>query len=386
MRTGRLIRITPLPGLASLALSSFLIGVALLMAGTTLVRAGGPTGQIRIVGLSREDSVTRLRWEGGFPPFRVQFKQDLNGTWMEHPRPLGTNEFVIATDGEARFFQIRTECEPLEITDFHYTQDAQFLFLKWRGGNPPFRVEAQVPGADVWEPVAPVTAERHYEGSSGGIGRLIRIASAGDSTAPSPPPAVSLYAARCDRALIGWEAASDGIGGAGVTAYLVFRDGVQIAQLAPTARLFLDEGLNPGVTYHYRVGAFDLFGNESSPSASLAVTTPDCSVTETNLEYSAGALRLRWDRSEDGRVAGYVVHWGHAPGEYPWQLDAMAEDSVTITDLIPGRAYFISVTSYSVEGVESDPAPELIFVPPSLIEAAYSSRVRGVLDPDPAAP
>ncbi len=330
-------------------------------------------GEIRIIGLVREESGSRLRWEGGFPPFHVQFKRDLNADWIEHPRPLATNEFVLSADGDAQFFQIRTECEPLEITDFHYTKDAQFLFLKWRGGTPPFRVEAQVPGTDAWEPLAPSMAERHYEGASAGSGRLIRIASVTDTTAPTPPPRISLQVARCDRALIGWDAASDGISGAGVTAYLVFRDGTQIAQLPPTDRLFLDEGLSPGITYSYEVAAFDLFGNESGPSAPLSVTTPDCSVMETNMDHAAGALSLRWDRSEDGRVAGYVVHWGHAPGDYPWQMDVMADDTVTITDLLPGRAYFISVTSYSFDGIESEPAPELIFVPPSLIETARAA-------------
>jgi hypothetical protein len=58
----------------------------------------------------------------------------------------------------------------------------------------------------------------------------------------------------------------------GVTGYLLFRNGVQIATVAATA--FLDTNVTPATTYNYSLRAQDAAGNISSNSNTVTVTTP----------------------------------------------------------------------------------------------------------------
>lgn len=355
-----------------------LAAAALLLTSSVELGAQSPTTSIQVSDLrfDREQGTLTIRWLGGFPPYHVRFSPDLNGGWTEFSRPVSTNEFTMSNpDGGAMFFQVRTEFEPLQITAVYYAADAHFVLLQWKGGTPPFQVQFFDPSTDSWESLPELLNQRHFEGLSFGDSRLFRIASVPDFTPPEPPAELILYGSRCDRVLIGWPEADDGLAGSGLSGYVVYRNNMQISQLAPGSNLLLDENLIPNATYDYQVAAIDLMGNEGVPSVPLSVTTPDCSITDTNVLYEDCRLTLAWDRSEEQAVAGYVVYWGTEPGVYPWQIDAMQSNTVTISDLTPGAAYFVSVTAYTVDGVESEPAPELIFIPPSPVETAYSAKV-----------
>jgi hypothetical protein len=340
--------------------------------------AQSPTTSIQLSDLrfDRTQGTLTIRWNGGFPPYHVRFSPNLNGGWIEYSRPISTNEFTMANpDGGAMFFQVRTEFEPLQITAVNFAADAHFVLLQWKGGTPPFQVQLFDPSTESWESLPELLSQRHFEGTSFGDTRLFRIASVPDFTPPQPPAELLLYGSRCDRVLIGWEQADDGLAGSGLSGYVVYRDDEQICQLDSSCKLLLDDELIPNTTYNYQVAAIDIMGNEGHPSTPFLVTTPDCSVMDTNVHYENCQLTLTWDRSEEPAVTGYVVYWGTEPGIYPWQIDAMQLNTVTISDLAPGAAYFVSVTSYTVEGVESEPAPELIFIPPSPTESAYGAKV-----------
>ncbi|MCM0082546.1 fibronectin type III domain-containing protein [Geomonas sp. Red32] len=91
-----------------------------------------------------------------------------------------------------------------------------------------------------------------------------------DTTPPSAPAGVAASAPTSGSVVLTWTAnsVSDGVAG-----YLVFRDGVQVANIT-TGTTFTDPTVVGGVTYSYTVEAYDAAGNLSPPSSAVQVQTP----------------------------------------------------------------------------------------------------------------
>src|SRR5207245_839688 len=88
-----------------------------------------------------------------------------------------------------------------------------------------------------------------------------------DTTPPSPPTGLTAAAAGSNAANLSWNASTDNVG---VTAYILLRNGVQIATPATTS--FTDMSLFAATTYSYTVAARDAAGNISPNSTSVAIT------------------------------------------------------------------------------------------------------------------
>jgi chitodextrinase len=101
-----------------------------------------------------------------------------------------------------------------------------------------------------------------------------------DTQPPTMPTDLTATAASASQINLAWTAATDNVGVAG---YNVFRDGgaTPIATVAGTS--FSDTGLAPSTTHSYTVVAFDVAGNQSSPSATASATTltPPATATPT---------------------------------------------------------------------------------------------------------
>ncbi|NPC68979.1 alpha-amylase [Corallococcus exiguus] len=89
-----------------------------------------------------------------------------------------------------------------------------------------------------------------------------------DTTAPSAPSGLSASGVTSSSVVLSWTAATDNYG---VSDYLVFRNGTQVA--APTATTYTDTGLSSSTAYSFTVKARDAAGNTSVASAALSVTT-----------------------------------------------------------------------------------------------------------------
>ncbi len=89
-----------------------------------------------------------------------------------------------------------------------------------------------------------------------------------DTTAPTVPASLGSSSITTTGATISWAASTDNVG---VSAYLVFRNGTQIATTAATS--YTDSGLTAATTYSYTVKAQDAVGNTSAASTALSVTT-----------------------------------------------------------------------------------------------------------------
>jgi chitodextrinase len=129
-----------------------------------------------------------------------------------------------------------------------------------------------------------------------------------------------------------------------VTAYIVRRNGVQVATPATTS--FADTGLSAGTTYTYTVAARDAAGNISPNSTSVSVTTaPSNSAT------------LAWDAVVLPTLSGYRVYFGTAPGTYLQSLgQGISVGNVTtytVTGLTSGNRYYFVVTDFDTLGKES---------------------------------
>src|SRR6267154_2969482 len=128
-----------------------------------------------------------------------------------------------------------------------------------------------------------------------------------DTTPPTTPAGLTGAPAGTTGANLSWSASTDNVG---VTAYILLRNGVQVATPATTS--FADTGLSVG-TYSYTVAARDAAGNVSANSASasvaLADTTPPTTPTGlTGAVAGTTAANLSWSASTDNvGVTGYIV-------------------------------------------------------------------------------
>ena len=74
-------------------------------------------------------------------------------------------------------------------------------------------------------------------------------------------------------------------------------------------------------------------------------------------------VTLEWDPNTEGNIAGYRVHWGLATRTYTSGIDAGKATTRVVTGLNPGVTYYLAVTAYNTEGLESDFSNELVYTP-----------------------
>ncbi|MFB8776508.1 cellulase family glycosylhydrolase [Streptomyces broussonetiae] len=110
-----------------------------------------------------------------------------------------------------------------------------------------------------WEPSSTPALWKLLGDSSGGT----------DTAAPSTPTGLRATGSTSSSVSLAWNASTDNVG---VTGYLLYRDGSQIATTAGTS--YTVGGLAPGTAYTFAVRARDAAGNTSSASGPATVTTP----------------------------------------------------------------------------------------------------------------
>src|SRR5438477_576157 len=149
----------------------------------------------------------------------------------------------------------------------------------------------------------------------GGVGQAETSTSNGagttppvDTAPPSTPTGLTGMAAGPTTANLSWSASTDNVA---VTAYIVRRNGVQVATPATTS--FADTGLSAATTYSYTVAARDAAGNISPNSASVSITIADTTPPTTPIGLTAAVAgssgaNLSWSASTDNvGVTGYIV-------------------------------------------------------------------------------
>jgi chitodextrinase len=108
---------------------------------------------------------------------------------------------------------------------------------------------------------------------------------AGDTAAPAAPANLRSTGSTQTTATVAWDAAQDNVG---VTGYLVFLDGIQVAD-AKNVLTFTYTGLSCATTHTAQVKAYDAAGNVSALSSALGFTTAACASTTTTVTPAADA-------------------------------------------------------------------------------------------------
>jgi hypothetical protein len=87
-------------------------------------------------------------------------------------------------------------------------------------------------------------------------------------------------------------------------------------------------------------------------------------MVETAVAADEGApVTLAWDANAEPDLAGYRVHYGLTSGAPSQSVDIGKEPTVTLTGLTARTTYYVVVTAYNTEGVESFPSDEIAFSP-----------------------
>ncbi len=178
--------------------------------------------------------------------------------------------------------------------------------------NAPYQVVWSSPGAGDYQLTAVATDDRGARTTSAPI-KVNVTAAATDSTAPSIPDGLAATSRSPNSIALQWNAAHDNPGGSGVAAYLLYRDGRQIATV--TATRFTDNGLQAATGYRYALSARDKAGNTSAVSAAISAHT----LAEDNGGEPVAPIEPG-DPGNSGdpgapaasgkRVIGYFTQWG----------------------------------------------------------------------------
>jgi chitodextrinase len=146
-------------------------------------------------------------------------------------------------------------------------------------------------------------------------GTVLRRLSCNDVTAPTVPATVAALQSGPGSIAVTWDASSDDVG---VTGYLVYRDGIEVAVVDAATTSFTDSGLTDATTYSYAVSAFDGTGNTSATRDSPGVTLPDATPDVTAPTVPKGlrtptvtrvAATLRWiAATDDVAVTRYDIY------------------------------------------------------------------------------
>ena len=173
---------------------------------------------------------------------------------------------------------------------------------------------------------------------------LLKVPAVADTTAPSVPGGLTATAVSGTQINLNWSAATDN---AGVTGYYVYLNNVALSTTTGTS--FQHTGLTPGVTYNYRVSAYDAVPNHSAWTATpVSATTPVADTTPPSVPAGLTAtavsntqINLNWSAATDNvGVTGYYVYLNNVA------IATRTGTSFQHTRLRPGVTYNYRVSAY----------------------------------------
>jgi hypothetical protein len=80
---------------------------------------------------------------------------------------------------------------------------------------------------------------------------------------------------------------------------------------------------------------------------------------------------IQWDANREPNLAGYRVYIGSQSRRYNTFIDVGRATSKTIESLLPGHSYYLAVTAYDSNGVESDFSAEIPIMLPAMGTNSY---------------
>jgi YD repeat-containing protein len=194
-------------------------------------------------------------------------------------------------------------------------------------------------------------------GNFSGYSAIASSTTVADVTVPTVPTSLSATAASGTQINLSWSASTDS-GGSGLSGYKIERcQGSAcggFAQIAVNSDAsYQDVALSAGVTYRYRVRAYDGAGNDSGYSNTATATTTDTVAPSAPTGLAATAptsssVNLTWTASTDNvAVTGYKVYRGGT------QIGTTSATSYTDNSVAGSTAYTYWVSAYDAAGNDS---------------------------------
>lgn len=79
---------------------------------------------------------------------------------------------------------------------------------------------------------------------------------------------------------------------------------------------------------------------------------------------AAQSVSLAWDPNSETNLAGYIIYYGTASGQYSVSNNVGNVTNCIVSGLWEGTNYFFVVTAYDDSGLESDPSNEVSYLVP----------------------
>lgn len=173
-----------------------------------------------------------------------------------------------------------------------------------------------------------------------------------DYASPSVPAGIALNFTSGNDVQISWSASIDD---AGVTDYLIYRDGIYLASVKTPTLTYIDQSVVDGVAYSYVIDAVDGAGNHSGFSNPVSLVVPDMTPPDNPpglivTAFSLTEVNLAWQPALDNLgVTGYVIYRdGMFLANLPGSVLSYQDSSLT-----PGTSYGYGVASLDQAGNQS---------------------------------
>ena len=164
-----------------------------------------------------------------------------------------------------------------------------------------------------------------------------------------------------------------------ITGYLVYdNSGRQVASCTGTACIVSD--LRDGQTYAYRVSAVNANGESDKSALSNSVTIASVPGRPLDVKGKASetTIDVQWVAPSDNgsQITGYTVTATVAGGR-PASVDVSGKTSATLTSLVPGKDYTITVVAHNAKGSSPASTPISVKTKPAITDPDTPSIMQG---------
>ena len=175
-----------------------------------------------------------------------------------------------------------------------------------------------------------------------------------DQTPPTVPTSLAVTGTTTTSISLSWSPSTDS-GGAGLAGYRIYRDGSAVPLASVTGTTFTDNGLTNGMTYSYRVTAYDAAGNESAAAGSVSGTARDTQAPSVPQSLAASnitttSVTISWQPSTDAGGSGLAGYRVFRDGVLRTTVTGTA---FTDSGLTPGVQYRYAMAAYDGAGNQS---------------------------------
>ena len=167
--------------------------------------------------------------------------------------------------------------------------------------------------------------------------------------------------------------------GSPITGYLVYdNSGRQVGSCTGTACIVSD--LHDGQTYVYRVSAVNANGESDKSALSNSVTIASVPGRPLDVKGKASetTIDVQWVAPSDNgsQITGYTVTATVAGGR-PASVDVSGKTSATLTSLVPGKDYTITVVAHNAKGSSPASTPISVKTKPAITDPDTPSIMQG---------